>query len=157
MVKNKKRTNHKRKHLRITYWNARGVHNKKDELKVFMKEQDIDVMLIGETFLKPHASFKIENYVTYRNDSKIKQGGTAILVKKNTSHTPLPEIDTEAIENTAIQIHTKNGPLNIFSTYIAPNSTLQEADIQKTFHNQTATILMGDLNCEALILELQDK
>lgn len=70
-------------HINITYWNVQGIHNKKNELKIYMKERSVDVMLLGETFLKPYASLKIPNYITYRTDRKAKQGGgTAVLVKK---------------------------------------------------------------------------
>lgn len=99
-----------------------------------MKERDIDVMLLGETFLKPHASLKIENYLTYRRDIKTKQGGgTAVLIKRNITRTPLQDLGTENIEITGIQIHTNHGPLNIFAAHLPPNATLLETDLQKIY------------------------
>lgn len=68
--------------LGISYWNASGVTNKKEELITYLHDENIDVMMLGETWLRENVVFKIANYKTYRTDRRHQQGGgTAILIK----------------------------------------------------------------------------
>lgn len=79
-------------YLRIAFWNANGIHNKTAELKHFIEEHRIDVMLLGETHLKQSKKLKISNYITYRNDRPTRNGGgTAILMKHTIDHEALPQ------------------------------------------------------------------
>lgn len=76
-----------RKSLRIGFWKDNGIANKITELTAYVEEEKADVMLIGETHLKPPRKFNIRNYYTYRNDRHTKQGGgTAVLVKRSILH-----------------------------------------------------------------------
>lgn len=38
-----------KKQIRLAYWNAQGVTNKKEELRQFIKEHNIDIMHLSET------------------------------------------------------------------------------------------------------------
>lgn len=134
--------------IRLAYWNANGLENKKLELKEFMSRKEIDVMLIGETWLKDCKKFKIPNYCTYRNDRKEQpKGGTAILIKKHIKHHQL--ISTPGpIENTDILIPTEKGNLKIISTYCSPKRTLTQTALDNLLRDSCPTILLGDLNAK---------
>lgn len=134
--------------LKVVYWNAHSVIQKKDEIKVFVESNMIDIALISETFLKPCHSFRLPNYVTYRTDRPIRSGGgTAILVRKEIRHEEITA-NTEEMETTGIRIYTKKGPMNIYSAYCQPCKDVTENDVKNIFNTNQTTILAGDLNAK---------
>ncbi|KAL3267675.1 hypothetical protein HHI36_024319 [Cryptolaemus montrouzieri] len=135
------------RNLKLAFWNANSLINKKQELTIFLEGNRIDIMLINETYLKTTKDFKIRNYTVYRRDREEgKGGGTAILVKRGLEHGELPGTGTKNIEETGIKIKTKRGELKVYSVYKSPTKTLEEEEIKSFFQEQTATIVAGDLN-----------
>lgn len=135
--------------LRIAYWNANSLTDKKHELTIFLENYKIDVMLHQETFLKPSRSFNIQNYVTYRSDRLTgPRGGTAILVHKTINNNQLPIVSNVSIEHTGIAVSTAKGILNIYSVYLPPGDLLNTAELINLFSTTHATIAAGDLNAK---------
>lgn len=133
----------------VIYWNAQGISNKTQELKAFLRENRTDILLLGETHLKPSHKLKMENYTVYRNDrTPQKGGGTAILIKNHIQHTELLQNNFANMETTGIQIHTNHGPINIITAYLSPNKNLEKTEIETIFDSNTPTLLMGDLNAK---------
>lgn len=64
------------KTLKLCYWNADGISGKKNELKAFLQEEQIDVLLIGEIWLNVGYTFKLPNYKIYRPDRADQPGNT---------------------------------------------------------------------------------
>ncbi|GJQ79454.1 hypothetical protein Trydic_g5040 [Trypoxylus dichotomus] len=89
------------------FWNAQGIAKKKNEARAFITDNEINVALLLETFLKASHTFNITNYTTYRTDRNTKPGGgTAILVRKEIKHhsigrnmTKIKEADIDAVLN----------------------------------------------------------
>ena len=68
--------------LNITFWNCQGIRSKRKELELYLNENSIDIIALNETFLNKKVNFKIQGYVTIRNDrSTGSRGGVAFLVK----------------------------------------------------------------------------
>ena len=68
--------------LNILFWNCQGVRPKRKELKLYIKENEFDIVALNETFLNKKLTFKIPGYDTIRNDHSTGQkGGVAFLVK----------------------------------------------------------------------------
>ena len=66
----------------ILFWNCQGIRPKRKELKLYLKENVIDVIALNETFLSKKHNFKTSGYDTSRNDrSTGLGGGVAFLVK----------------------------------------------------------------------------
>jgi hypothetical protein len=136
-------------HLKIITWNACSLFPKIDDLADTLTRYDIDIALIQETWLRPHTKLKITNYKIYRQDRPNTQnGGTAILIKQNIKHHEINTTDQDLLETTAIQTHTKNGPINIISTYKHPKTKLDKNCLDFYFKQNIPTILAGDLNCK---------
>lgn len=53
--------------LKLVYWNTNGVLSKTQGLINFLFEEEVDVMVLRETWLNNNQAFKIPNCVTYRN------------------------------------------------------------------------------------------
>lgn len=134
--------------LKVSYWNANGLLNKKNELVHYLNKHNIDVLLVNETHLKPNQIPKIRDYNFYKNDRLTKGGGVAIYIKNNLSHCELPIIPTEELEIISIQVKMKNGPLILHSVYYPPCKTFHENDIKNAFMSNSATVMAGDLNAK---------
>lgn len=135
--------------IKIVYWNAQSIRGKISELKAYLQSSHVDIMLLGETHLKPGNSLQIPNYITYRIDRKTTLGGgTAVLIKKEISHNQLPDKAFDNMEITGIQLETSRGNFNIFAAYLSPSKDLEPEEIEDIFTGSTPKILLGDLNAK---------
>lgn len=55
----------------IISWNAKGIHNKREEIQAYLDDQRSDIVLLSEIFLKQQHKFVIMNYKTYRTDRRL--------------------------------------------------------------------------------------
>ena len=69
--------------MNIVFWNCQGLRPKRKELQNYLLENQIDILALNETFLKPKFKFHLPGYDIYKNDRLVgTKGGVAILVKK---------------------------------------------------------------------------
>ena len=67
----------------IVFWNCQALSSKRKELQNYLPENQIDILALNETFLKPKIKFRLPGYDIYKNDRLVgTKGGVAILVKK---------------------------------------------------------------------------
>ena len=112
------------------FWNCQGLRPKRKELQNYLLENQIDILALNETFLKPKFKFHLPGYDIYKND-RLKvgtKGGVAILVKKGiivnqewkNEHFNVIT-DNEAL---AIEIELQNGDKIILATIYCPSLRL---------------------------------
>lgn len=136
--------------LTLASWNADGLEKKGYELRCFLSDHDIDILLIQETFLKPSHKFKIPNYLLYRDDRLGRQkGGTAIAIKKNINHYHLAIDNLTSIEATGVVILGRDSNLLLVSCYKPPTNRFIPADFDILFSKNIPTLLVGDFNCKS--------
>ena len=100
--------------MNIVFWNCQGLRPKRKELQNYLQENQIDILALNETFLKPKFKLHLPGYDIYKNDRLVgKKGGVAILVKKSIivdqewNHDHFNVItDNEAL---AVEIELQNG------------------------------------------------
>ena len=69
--------------MNIVFWNCQGLKPKRKELQNYLLENQIDILALNETFLKPKFKFHLPGYDIHKNDRLVDtKGGVAILVKK---------------------------------------------------------------------------
>ena len=69
--------------MNIVFWNCQGLRPKRKELQTYLLENQIDILALNETFLKPKFKFHFSGYDIYKNDRPVDtKGGAAIVVKK---------------------------------------------------------------------------
>ena len=69
--------------MNIVFWNCQGLRPKLKELQNYLLENQIHILALNETFLKPKFKFHLPGYDIYKNDKLVgTKGGVAILVKK---------------------------------------------------------------------------
>jgi exonuclease III len=56
------------KFLKLATWNANGLIQHRDELKMFLYTNDIDVMLISETHFTEKSYIRIPQYTLYHTN-----------------------------------------------------------------------------------------
>lgn len=60
--------------LSVLFWNANSLSNQINELREYVSENNIDVILIQETKLPSFLSVKISNYIFYHTDRPTTPG-----------------------------------------------------------------------------------
>ena len=69
--------------MNIVLGTVKGLRPKRKELQNYLLENQIDILALNETFLKPKIKFHLPGYDIYKNDRLLgTKGGIAILVKK---------------------------------------------------------------------------
>lgn len=137
------------RYLKICTLNLNGLKNKRLELIDFTEKENIDVLLLQETWLKGE-KFSIPNFIVFRNDRTGRiRGGTMILIKKNLiSFEVSGPHECNHIESTFVKVKCANGYMRFGSVYCSPSPTYSFNGncFQSIFDVDTPTIIGGDLN-----------
>ena len=132
----------------IIQWNCRGLKNKIDEIKLFIREHNPIAFCLQETFLTKNDNFNIKNYSFYSFDARDTQSrpsrGTCILVRNDVSHTEVRlQSNLQAI---ALKL-TLHRTFTICSIYLPPSSTLDIGDLEDLTQQLPGPYaLLGDFN-----------
>ena len=137
--------------IKILHWNSNGVSNKINELQALINQLKIDIILLGETKLKPTSKLKIPNYITHRTDlppirGSPAHGGTAILVHRRIVHQPII-LQTE-LQSTSIIIKINNLEILISAVYKPPNLVLDAVDLDTLTQSADWSLSAGDFNAK---------
>ena len=135
--------------IRLAFFNANGIKRQKLLFIQFLKEHNIDIALLSETFLKPNVTFKIRNYTVIRTDRTTgKKGGTAVIIKSCLPYQPINLPQLETLEATAIKLLTTKEPITIISVYKSPPKELQLQDLRTLSQLNKHIIIAGDINAK---------
>ena len=95
--------------LKLAHINIRSCRNKGMEISLFLKENDIDIFTLHETWVKSNFELDIPNYTITRNDKpKRRGGGVAILVHNDIKFDITDTCTTLNTEDEAITILLKD-------------------------------------------------
>lgn len=121
----------KPKSLKLGFFNANGITHQRDEIAKFLRDHQLDILLIQESFLKPHQrNPNIANYRLVRNDrTRCHKGGTLIYYRKALYCTPVdPPEPHSLLEYSACQLGmTGHSSITIISAYFPPSNTSDDA------------------------------
>lgn len=122
------------KGLRLVLWNANGLLSRKNELEIFLTDNEIDVALLTETHLTRNIQFNIPTYITYRTDhpSNRARGGALILVKSSINHHFNGSKVNESIQCTSIKVGMLHFEVAIAAVYCPPGSNLTKPILDDT-------------------------
>ena len=137
--------------LNILFWNCQGIRPKRKELELYIKENEIDIVALNETFLNKKLTFKIPGYDTIRNDGSTGQkGGVAFLVKhrlvinkeyRNNDFSIITE--NEAL---AINLDLSNNQNVTLATIYCPNGNPNLSLFQSINNLSDKVMFVGDFN-----------
>lgn len=138
--------------IRVLFWNAQGIHKKRDEFVNLLTDEHIDIACICESHLTCNMSFpNIPNYITIRNDRSTHLGGLLTIIKDNIKFREIDSINLQLIEYCAIIIQGKT-PFFLVNAYLPGGSrtpTIKQHyadDLDKIINCNKPFFLLGDLN-----------
>ncbi|CAH2108991.1 unnamed protein product [Euphydryas editha] len=134
--------------LSVVSFNANGLMPQIGQVRQFLRDYPVDVMLVQETFLKPSIRDpKIANYHLIRNDRVDACGGTVIYYKKSLHCVPIDPPPLSCIEVSMCRVSlTGHQPVTLASMYLSPSKSLLESDIRSLLSTGSSVLLAGDLN-----------
>lgn len=127
-------------------WNAQGITNitTRNELKKFINQHRIDIVLLCETLLKSKHKLYLNDFQIYRRDRTEPGGGVAICVNRNIKHKLLPAYTRNTIENISISIEVDNRKIVLTSAYSPRFTTSFANEIVELTPTDTEFILLCD-------------
>jgi len=114
--------------LKIASWNANGLNQHTQEVKTFIQNQDLDLLLISETHYTKKSYFKMPQYTIYETNHPdgTAHGGTAIIIKNSIKHYELPKFEQAHIQATSIMVDDWTGPISISAIYCPSKHNIKE-------------------------------
>ena len=117
-----------RSSLRILQWNAEGLKYKIDELTKRLKDADIDIAAIQETWLnKGDSTPVIKGYVPVREDRRvnIQRGGLIFYVKDSIFYERVGYISKLGHEISSIRVRMSRSKWIVITNFYIPPPTCQ--------------------------------
>lgn len=136
--------------LNIISWNAQSISNpsKQTELCLLLRQYDIHIVCLQETFLTNTSKIHFNGYTLHRNDRDSHGGGVAILVRNNIQHKVISIANTSSIENISVEVTVAHRKLVITSAYSSKQSPDFNEDLLLLSPQLTETLVIGDLNAK---------
>lgn len=127
--------------IKIDIWNANGLQQRLNELKIFLHSNKIDVMLISETHLTTKNYIKIPFYKVYdaKHPSSKAHSGTAVKIRQDIQqflHSSIAEVQTQI---TAVSIKASHCNIKLAAVYSLPKHKItvqQYVNIFKSLRNK---------------------
>lgn len=121
------KTSHKDFCMKIVTWNAAGIKSKEEELQVFLDSHDIDIIMVGKTFLKPKDSFYLQGFCCFRRDRPARVGGRVAIFFRSYINAFRIDYDT-AIEAVGMQTTLNGQPRTFIAVYRPPSIQFSSTD-----------------------------
>ncbi|GBP58050.1 hypothetical protein EVAR_39766_1 [Eumeta japonica] len=102
------------------------------DLRTLVQSQDIHIVLLGETKLRPRQQLRLPNFFVYRRDEVSPRGiafrGTAVLVRRDIVHGGLKQPDFISTRSIGVRVGATGADLRLFAatpglTSVPPTST----------------------------------
>lgn len=131
--------------IRIALWNANGLVQHFQEVKLFINHHNIDILLISETHFTINSYFNVSNFSLYTTNhpSGRARGGTAVLVKNGIKHYELPHSQYDYLQATSIVVDTKTGPIAVSAIYCPPAHAINNGQFTDFFSSLGVRFLAG--------------
>lgn len=130
-------------------WNANGIKDSLHELKEELYNNQIDILLLNETWLLPSQQLKINGYTGVRKDRRHNRGGgVAIFVRNSFSFYEISLPASTQMEVIAINIIINRTTMTFCSIYKPPRNSLDIPLLDHIFNTNLPTLIAGDWNCK---------
>ncbi|XP_028416157.1 uncharacterized protein LOC114539748 [Dendronephthya gigantea] len=147
----------KLKGFTIALLNIRSLVKNLDQLRLYLLNQQFDVICINETRLDatvPNHEVGISGYEIVRKDRNRNGGGVAIYLRTHINYSIRKELMSNELETITIEISKpKSKPFLINCWYRPPDSMIEifniyEDLVKKMDNENKEVILIGDFNCD---------
>lgn len=136
--------------LQICQWNCRSLSNKWPDCSIYFPH--FDIILLQETWLRPHQLLTLNNYNFVRKDrNSVNSGGSvACIINRNLQYRSLnPGNINNKLEWLLIEVKVESKIIHLFNCYKPPDTSLSLAEwstlltVLEAFPN---LIMGGDVN-----------
>ena len=142
-----------KQYIKISYWNANSLKDKKTETLEFLMNNKIDIFLVSETKYSQNSNINIQGYNCV-NKNRIADnigGGVAIYVAKNIQYNEIA-VDTKTFESVAVKV----GDIILACIYNTPDSSkyknklppFEPRELEKIFGLGGKVLICGDFNAK---------
>ena len=144
--------------MRIAHWNANGLQQHKEEVKLFLIQNLIDILLVSETHFTYKNYFSIPGYelcYTCHPDGTV-HGGTAIIIKSTFTYYEQPKYAEATIQATSVRVSGLFHKITTAAVYCPPRHNLKEEHFAAFFQTLDPRFLAGgDFNNKAHTLGIK--
>ena len=135
----------------IMFWICKHIRSKREELELYLKENNFDIVNLNETFLTKKVDFKIKGYDTIKNDhSTGTRSGVAFFIKHGlVNNKEYRNIDFNIITNNEtlmIDIHLYNNENLLLVTIYCLNGNPNFRLFETISNLSNNVMLIGDFN-----------
>jgi exonuclease III len=137
--------------IKIALCNANGLAQHKDEVKTFVDNNAIDILLISETHFTDRSYFKIPDYNAYftNHPDNTAHAGSGILMKNSISQYELPKFGKNFLQATTFKVKMKTCEIAVAAVYCPPRYNIKEENFFEFFRTLgNKFIAGGDYNCK---------
>ena len=139
------------------YFNARSIVNKLEELELYLKEEDVGIVGVTETWLTEEiltSEYSLEGYTLIRKDRKdlIKSrgGGLALYIKDEINFSERDDLTEQLFPETLwCELNFKGEKTLLGVIYRAPDSLIANNEAMYSLINKAGNenvVIMGDFN-----------
>jgi exonuclease III len=125
--------------LKIAQWKASGLQQHKDEVILFLKQNQIDILLISETHFTSKNHFSIPGYelCCKNHPDRTAHGGTPIIIKIIITYYEQLKYAEETIQATSVKVEGLLYEITVVAVYCPPRHNLKK-NISKHFPKLSA-------------------
>ena len=140
--------------LKLIYFNAQSIVNKRHEFELLVNEHKPDIIGISESWTSDQiteAELRLDGYYIFRRDRKGKRGGGVLLYIANHINAKEVKTDVSAVfkEYIFCEIELSGNKFKLALCYRPPNTTLEEDKCIKELIKNNCKgniVIMGDMN-----------
>lgn len=140
-------------YIKIAQFNVQSIISKKALLINFLFDNDIDICMLNETWLKSGSVFSIPSYNIVQQNGPDGHGGAAILIKNSFKYSIIQTPYFDFLQSTAIRLKTYSGDLTLLCAYASPpaqrsrRGPFKSENLKQIIDNLPEPILLSsDLN-----------
>lgn len=121
--------------IKIGIWNANGLVKRSQELKTFLINHNIDLMLISEAHFTKKSYLKIPKYSIYatQHPKGTAHGGTAVIIKTAIKHHINKNYEQDYLQATSVTMEDWFGPITVAAIYCPPKHTINKHQYTQFF------------------------
>lgn len=119
--------------------------------KIFLLNNNVDIMLVSETHFTNKNYLKIPNYSVYHttHPDSIAHGGSAVIIRNNIKHYEANKFQKDFLQSTSVIIEDLSGKLTISAIYCPPKHAIKKEHFESYFTTLGKRFLAaGDYNAK---------
>lgn len=131
--------------LRVALWNANGLANHYQEIKLSLIQHKIDVCLFSETHFTDRSHFKILEYIVYCTNQPDDRahGQTAVIVHRKIRHQKLPNVQNNFLQATSVILECSNNSSLALSAVYPPSHIINKDQFMEFFTTLSPKFIAG--------------